>query len=290
MTKLQVSAILPNYNYAHYFSDRLDQILDQTYPISELIILDDASTDNSRTIIEQKLTSIKKQYPTLQIKTAFNTKNSGNVFSQWQNGIKLATCDYLWICELDDVASPTFLEHTIAGFSDSSTVLSYANSRIIDQHNKLIPKANLRRTLDFFRRRHLPGDYIVDGFTEINKNLAIYNSIPNVSAVVIKNHPDLSQLLSRAKNYHLSGDWFFYLNLATKGKIAYCAKSLNGHRIHTGSVTSQTNYQDRFAELQQIHHYAIQNFPLKPSTKNRIQRLERRLARNWNLPIPKNKL
>ena len=37
----KVSVIVPNYNYSKYITERIDSILMQTYPISELIILDD---------------------------------------------------------------------------------------------------------------------------------------------------------------------------------------------------------------------------------------------------------
>ena len=50
----KVSVIIPNYNYAKYIGKRIDSILRQTYPIYELIVLDDYSTDNSVKIIEKK--------------------------------------------------------------------------------------------------------------------------------------------------------------------------------------------------------------------------------------------
>ena len=47
----KVSAIVPNFNYARFLKDRIYSILNQTYPVYELIMLDDASTDNSVQII-----------------------------------------------------------------------------------------------------------------------------------------------------------------------------------------------------------------------------------------------
>ena len=49
----KVSAIIPNYNYAKYLKRRVDSIVNQTYPIHELIILDDCSTDNSDEVIKE---------------------------------------------------------------------------------------------------------------------------------------------------------------------------------------------------------------------------------------------
>ena len=49
----KVSVVIPNYNYENYIEERIDSILMQTYPIHELIILDDCSTDNSVNKIEE---------------------------------------------------------------------------------------------------------------------------------------------------------------------------------------------------------------------------------------------
>ena len=48
----KVSVVAPNYNHARYLHRRLESILRQTFRDFELIILDDASTDNSREVIE----------------------------------------------------------------------------------------------------------------------------------------------------------------------------------------------------------------------------------------------
>ena len=42
-----VSVIVPNYNYSRYLNSRIDSILAQTFSDYELILLDDASTDDS---------------------------------------------------------------------------------------------------------------------------------------------------------------------------------------------------------------------------------------------------
>ena len=72
----KVSVIVPNYNYAAFLNERIDSIIHQTYPVYELIVLDDCSSDNSIEVIQKKLSEIEG------IKTKFipNEKNSGLVF------------------------------------------------------------------------------------------------------------------------------------------------------------------------------------------------------------------
>ncbi len=102
-----VSTIVPNYNHARFLPQRLDSILAQTFKDYELIVLDDASTDNSREVLER----YARQAP---IQLVFNGTNSGSPFIQWRKGAELARGEYLWIAESDDYADPRLLE-TLAG-------------------------------------------------------------------------------------------------------------------------------------------------------------------------------
>ena len=72
-----ISVIIPNYNYADYIIERIDSILFQTVRINELIILDDASSDNSVEIINKKIAKVKKDYPDINVKFIVNNENSG---------------------------------------------------------------------------------------------------------------------------------------------------------------------------------------------------------------------
>ena len=49
--QILVSVILPTYNRASFLSRAIQSVLDQTYPQWELIIVDDASTDNTRAVV-----------------------------------------------------------------------------------------------------------------------------------------------------------------------------------------------------------------------------------------------
>jgi glycosyltransferase involved in cell wall biosynthesis len=118
----KVTVVTPNYNYARYLPQRLDSILAQTYQDFELIILDDASTDNSREVIESYAKDPR-------IRTIYNGENSGSTFKQWNLGLKHARGRYIWFAEADDYAKPSLIE-TLAkmlSISDIALVTSPLN-------------------------------------------------------------------------------------------------------------------------------------------------------------------
>lgn len=77
----RVSVIVPNFNYARFLRRRIDSILSQTYQDFELILLDDASSDDSRAVID-----LYRGNPHVT-HVCINDVNSGGVFHQWRRGL-----------------------------------------------------------------------------------------------------------------------------------------------------------------------------------------------------------
>lgn len=207
----RVSVAVPNYNYAHYLPARVESILSQTFPIYELLILDDASTDDSLAVIDQ----IIRDHPAAPIRVLKNAKNSGNVFKQWARAFAEARGDYLWIAEADDLSRPDFLSAAMQGFAktDSSSrlaatqdltkanspdarnpqkttdvVLSYTESSLIDAKGReKLP--DLRSWSGYKTHHHWNRSYVNPGPAELSRYLAVNNTIINVSAVVFKLDP-----------------------------------------------------------------------------------------------------
>ena len=91
-----VSVIIPNYNNQNYIKDTIDSVLNQTYKHYEIIIIDDKSTDNSASIIQ----NIATKYPS-KIKFIQNKRNLGT-YKSLNKGLKYMTGDYYTILGSDD--------------------------------------------------------------------------------------------------------------------------------------------------------------------------------------------
>ena len=124
-----VSIIVPNYNHAAFLGERLLSILSQTFQNFELIVLDDASSDDSLAVIREQLQDHPHQL-------FCNAVNSGQPCSQWLSGIKKASGRYIWIAESDDTCSPLFLERMVAHLEIGS-VLAFCRE-FMDRGNVII--------------------------------------------------------------------------------------------------------------------------------------------------------
>ena len=282
-TYKKISVVVPNYNYSHKLEKRVKTIINQTYPIHELIILDDASTDDSIAIIKKIEKDLKEK--SINVKIIANKKNSGNVFKQWQKGFELTTGDYIWIAEADDLAENTFLENIMQGFNDEETVLSYSRTKMINEKGRMSLKRTISQRLLQTKNSHWRTSYINDGKKEIKEVLCVYNTIPNVSAVVFKKIKkiDYHKLLDEAQRFSVAGDWYFYCHLLLHGKIAYFKDPLNIQCIHEKSVTSTTKKELYLKEVEKMHETISNIVSLDEKSKKAMKVHEKYLKSRFHL-------
>lgn len=269
----KVSAVIPNYNYANYIIERIDSILQQTYPIYELVIIDDKSTDNSVEVIDKKLKKVQKKYSDLKVSFIKRDTNSGNVFCGWQNAFKYSTGDFLWICEADDSCSPLFLENVMKGFDNPNTILSYCESLTMDENNVILMK-DLREWIDIFQTGKWNEDYDNTGDMELASTLCINNTIANVSGAVFRKLPSVNfeEMLKTAQTFRLAGDWYFYTKVLEHGDIHYCKTSLNYHRMQSKSVTLTTSAKQEYEEICRIQDDIMKRVTLSEEVKERVMK------------------
>lgn len=252
----KVSVIIPNYNYENYIEQRIDSILKQSYPIYELIILDDKSSDNSVKVIKEKIKNIKG----IKVKLIENKKNSGCVFKQWKRGINEISGDFFWIAEADDLADPRFLETAMSAFDDDNVVLSYTESARIDENN-ILTHTNSQDLYNIYNTNRWDSNYVNEGVDEIKNYLSITNTILNVSSVVWKKE-NYDSILDEAANFKVAGDWYVYYKVLEKGKIAFNSKPYNYFRKHSKSVSTVVKSDIEYKEICRIQTEIAEKYNL----------------------------
>jgi glycosyltransferase involved in cell wall biosynthesis len=260
--------VVPNYNYSQYIEERLNSIINQTIPIYELIILDDNSTDLSVNVIYQWLALNKTE-----AKVIVNIKNSQSPFYQWIKGSFIAKGDYLWIAEADDLCEKNFLETVIPPLVSGKVVLSYSESKQINGDGKLISK-NYQDYLSFISSDKWQYDYIESGEKECTEFLSIFNTIPNVSAVLFKREiiqKVFNDSHSEILEYKKAGDWFVYTKILGFGDVAFSAKALNLHRRHGVSVIADGNKKLLKKEIIEMQKYIANKYGTSSYVKQKAK-------------------
>jgi glycosyltransferase involved in cell wall biosynthesis/SAM-dependent methyltransferase/GT2 family glycosyltransferase len=257
----RVSVIVPSYNYARYLPERLQSIINQTYPPHEVLFLDDCSTDNSVEIAEQMLHASGLSYRIIA-----NETNQGT-YRQWLRGIREAKGDLVWIAEADDHCSPSLLESLVGQFDRQDVVLAYCQSRQIDETGNELAPDYLAWTADISETKWRDR-YIRPGVEEICDTLAVKNTIPNVSAVLMR-RIDLAAIERKLVSLKNAGDWFLYVHLLEHGSIAFVPDALNSHRRHASSVTIGGDALNLMQEILMVQRYVIQRHRITPDAEEK---------------------
>ena len=278
---IKISVVVPNYNYSNYLYQRVYSILNQNYKIHELIILDDASKDNSLFYIEQIEQKISEF---VNVKVVVNDINSGNAFSQWQKGMNLASGDYVWVAEADDYAKKNFLNEVVSPLKkNNNIVISYADTGFIDS-NGYITKNSLVDQIDILNTNHWNASYVNKGISEINCYSYLNCTIPNVSGTIIKKG-NYDEIFESAKKFHQSGDWFTYLNILNLGDISFINKALNYYRVHGNNISQTFDKKAHILEIQRIYKFVKEKYGIDDEQQIQMYNRIKFLCKVWSVKL-----
>jgi len=262
-----VSIIIPNYNHAAFLRERIDSVLQQTYQDFEVIILDDASTDGSRQILEALA-----HHP--RVVLCFNDENSGSTFKQWNKGVELARGKYVWIAESDDSADHRFLERLVPVLEEHSrVVLVKCRSRKVDEEGRGISGA-----VEDPATRDWRESFTIHGREDCHLQLKHGSSIANASAVLFRRQTYVD-VGGADESFRMCGDWLLWAKIMMRGDFAYRAESLNCYRFHAGSVRSTCLTNGiRDVEDLRVYRYMLRNLTI---ARGETRRICDRIVRRW---------
>lgn len=262
-----VSVIVPNYNHARFLPRRLESILQQTYQDFELILLDDCSTDDSRSVLSQYADDPR-------VKMEFNGTNSGSTFKQWSMGVRLASGKYVWIAESDDYADRRLLGRLVEALeADASVAYAYCRSWIVDESENKIDYADAY--YKYPGSAYWKADSCCDGKEDCRHRFIYNNVVSNASSAVFRRSV-WDRVGGVDETMRTSGDWKLWAAMALTGKVAYVAEALNFYRMHDSTVRSRAATPVIIAEqLEAIRWVADRTKPEEAELKEACEKLSR---------------
>lgn len=128
-----ISVIVPCWNYAKYLPDCIDSLVHQTYPLQEIIIVNDGSPDNASEVARKLI----EKYPDKNIKLV--EKENGGLSSARNAGIKVATSEYIMCLDCDDKLVPAGIEEHMKLVDDDMILAQCALMEFGDRHIMMTP-------------------------------------------------------------------------------------------------------------------------------------------------------
>lgn len=214
MSEPTLSVLIPNYNHGRYISDNLDAILGQSRPPDEIIIVDDGSTDDSMTVINQ----YARQDP--RVRVFRNERNMGVVYTL-NRALHLARSEYCYGGAADDRIRPGFFEKALGLLkANPQAGLCYGYGSEFDSETGRVSEYPIRLT---DTPRYLSPDDLADALARI--------SAPGHSVTV----PGNSALWRRTEFLRAGGyrddlrwhsDWFALQVVALRNGACFIPESL----------------------------------------------------------------
>lgn len=202
----KISVIMPIYNAEKTLNNAVQSIIDQSIGFEniELILVDDASKDNSKKIIEEYCEQYENIIP-------FFSKNNHGYPSFGRNiGLKMATADFLMFIDNDDKYDKDICKKLYETIIEENADVVCCNKVSVDSIGNIYQKIKYRNGIDYGDKVLITGDDIL--FFE---SITIWNKIFK-REIVEKNqirYPENSYAedFAFSMEYYLNSEKLIYL-------------------------------------------------------------------------------
>ena len=211
----QVSVIMPAYNAEKYIGEAIESILNQTYKDFELIIVNDASTDSTGSIIK---TYAEKDERIVVLENEQNLNIAGSL----NRAISAAKGEFLARMDADDIALPERLEIQSKAMQENPKVAVVGNDiNLIDENGSVIGY------------RHYPTD---------SKSLkrVIFRYSPFAHPTVLIRTSCLKEVGDYDKTKSPSEDVDLWFRLGTKFDFMSIPQALLKYRVFLSSTSNKS--------------------------------------------------
>jgi glycosyltransferase involved in cell wall biosynthesis len=222
---LKISAVIPTYNSANFITDAINSILIQSYPIEEIIIVDDGSTDGTEEVIRN-----------LQARGVRYIKQSNQGPSSARNqGIMLAKNEWIAFLDADDQWTPNKIKLQVSSLiRDKEIRLIAADMKEIDQYGVSLTTSVLAKHNLLASFQKLNGKPVTQALTLLLQK----NFIPTGTVLVARQTLLEAGLFNEAIRF--GEDLELWAKIAARNPIVCLPEILLLRRKHSNNATLNT--------------------------------------------------
>jgi glycosyltransferase involved in cell wall biosynthesis len=253
-----VSVVIASYNHEKFISATIESVLGQDFEDLELIIVDDASTDASRHIIQ------KYAEEDARIRVILHGTNCG-IAKTMNDGIAIARGEFLTQWASDDVWMKDKLSKQLAVLESNDDLIVWTEMELIDDNGQLM------------------GSTWSDlGGVWTKKSGDIFDEIaarPLSCQTMLYKRANLDGIRWDERLKYLN-DWLFCLELAERYEFYFIEEPLAQYRIHTNNIWGNKGAQgeEKQAANQDyvlVLEYALSHWHHRMSAEAKATALER---------------
>ena len=219
---LSVSVIIPAYNAEKFIKQAVMSVLEQSYPISEVIVVNDGSTDNTN----RELLRLQDEHDVIKI---ISTDNKG-ASSARNAGLKIASSDIIAFLDSDDYWETDKINLQIDYLLKNDLTVLISNLNLVNTKGALLGvKKNVTSNIvnGILRKK----------ISMMTPTLIFYRSISEDNNIYFN---------EKMRHYE---DHLFIIELSSHGNLGVLDKSLVNRRIHNSSLSYDFNIDDCFNSI-----------------------------------------
>lgn len=218
-------------NYDRYLRDAIASALHQTYDKTEVIVVDDGSTDRSRAIIasyENRMTAVLKA--------------NGGQASAFNAGFRVSRGEVICFLDADDVLLPTAIERAMELHAVESVTKVHWPLLIVDQHGV--------ETGDIYPQQPLPAGDLRDAL--IQNGPAPFLNPPTSGNAWSRQFLDKVMPMPE-EEFRLGADAYLLTLAPLFGPIARVSKPQGYYRVHTSNNFWHMTFDAQLAYERDVH-------------------------------------
>ena len=215
-----VSVVIPTYNYGRFVADAIRSVLDQTRPPSEIIVVDDGSTDETAAVVKAFGEAVR-----------YVRQDNAGVCAARNRGVSESTSELVAFLDADDIWEPTNLEKQVARFEgDDEIGLVHCAMREFDSETG--------ETTRFYM------EGAEDGVAD---NLLLWEGpmIVGPGGAVTVSRKAFDYVGGFDTRMKVGEDWDFCYRVARLFKIGFVAEPLVNYRYHNAAAHRNVENMER---------------------------------------------